>query len=215
MVEKKLVHIFDFDGTLVDSMKQWAGKMYFVLDRHGISYPENIIKILTPLGDIGSAEYMIQELGLDLPLGEIIAEMDSFAVEEYANKIPAKQTVKDTLRHLKEQGISLNVLTASPHRMLDVCMERLGMRELFDNIWSCEDFSMTKSEVAIYHAVSDCLQTQVEDCIFFDDNFCALQTAKNAGMATVGVFDESSAEYETEIRKIVDKYIYCFAEYLA
>ncbi len=42
--------IFDFDGTLVDSMKQWAGKMLYVLEKNGVSYPEDIIKIITPLG---------------------------------------------------------------------------------------------------------------------------------------------------------------------
>ncbi len=40
---KKL--IFDFDGTLVDSMKQWAKKMINVLEKNGITYPTDIIKI--------------------------------------------------------------------------------------------------------------------------------------------------------------------------
>ena len=48
-------YIFDFDGTLVDSMPTWGGKMLHVLDKNGVPYPEDIVRTLTPLGDLGSA----------------------------------------------------------------------------------------------------------------------------------------------------------------
>ena len=32
-------YIFDFDGTLVDSMPTWGGKMLHVLDKNGVTYP--------------------------------------------------------------------------------------------------------------------------------------------------------------------------------
>lgn len=52
-----MVYIFDFDGTLVDSMQQWSGKMLHILDENNIAYPPDVIKIITPLGDRGTAEY--------------------------------------------------------------------------------------------------------------------------------------------------------------
>jgi beta-phosphoglucomutase-like phosphatase (HAD superfamily) len=45
-----------------------------------------------------------------------------------------------------------------------------------------------------------------------DDNLHVLQTAKGAGMRTIGVFDETSAETELQMRAISDKYITDFAE---
>ena len=47
--------VFDFDGTLVDSMPTWGGKMLRILKEEGVSYPDNIIEIITPLGDAGTA----------------------------------------------------------------------------------------------------------------------------------------------------------------
>ena len=41
------------------------------------------------------------------------------------------------LKSLKEKGADLNVLTASPHSMLDVCLKRLGIYDIFTNVWSC------------------------------------------------------------------------------
>ena len=38
--------IFDFDGTLVDSMPVWANFILDKLDEMGICYPDDIIKSL-------------------------------------------------------------------------------------------------------------------------------------------------------------------------
>ncbi len=206
--------IFDFDGTLVDSMKQWGGKMLSVLNRNSIDYPDNIVEILTPLGDIGSAEYFIKEFGIKKSVPQLISEMDEYALSEYSYNIPAKETVEATLREFKSRGYSLNVLTASPHRMLDVCLKRLGLYDVFDNVWSCEDFDTTKSDVNLYHTVAGALGTTADNCILFDDNPHALATAKKSGMKIVGVYDESCNGKQDEIRSLSDFYITKFSELL-
>ncbi len=207
---KKL--IFDFDGTLVDSMRQWANKMFYVLKTQNLHYPDDLIKTITPLGDVGAAQYFIDKLGAKGSVQDLISCMDEYAMNEYAFHIQAKETVKDTLLQLKAKGYSLNVLTASPHRMLDVCLKRLEMFDLFDNVWSCEDFQTTKSDMQIYRQVASRLKSDIGNCIFFDDNFNALQTAKKAGMQVVGVYDDSSFDYKAEIEEIVSQYIYRFAD---
>ncbi len=204
--------IFDFDGTLVDSMREWAGKMLYVLDKNGISPPSDIIKTITPLGDRGSALYFIEHFGISKAPEELISQMDEYAIKEYTYNIPTKDMVVYTLKALKERGYSLNILTASPHRMLDVCLKRVGIYELFDNVWSCDDFKTTKSDVGIYHQVAERLNTVADKCTFFDDNINALTVAKSSGMETIGVYDESSADCETEIRELCDRYIYKMAE---
>ncbi len=204
--------IFDFDGTLVDSMREWAGKMLYVLDKNGIIPPSDIIKTITPLGDRGSALYFIEHFGIDKAPDELIAQMDEYAMREYAYNIPAKEGVVQTLEVLKSRGHSLSILTASPHRMLDVCLKRVGIYELFDNVWSCDDFGTTKSDVGIYLEVAKRLNTVAEQCTFFDDNINALTVAKKAGMRVIGVYDQSSADYENEIRELCDGYIYKMCE---
>ena len=48
-------YLFDFDGTLVDSMPSYTAAMLRILDEEGISYGPDIIKIITPLGLNGTA----------------------------------------------------------------------------------------------------------------------------------------------------------------
>lgn len=205
--------IFDLDGTLVDSMKQWENKMIYILEKAQIHYPDDIIKTITPLGDVGTAEYFINNLGLKRSVSDIISEMDSYAIYEYTHNIPIKKNVDTALKYFKKKGYTLSVLTASPHRMLDVCLKRNGIYDCFDNVWSCEDFGTTKSDVNIYYKVAKELNAKTEQCIFFDDNINVLKTAKQSGMTVVGVYDESSADCENEIKAICDKYVYEITEF--
>jgi HAD superfamily hydrolase (TIGR01509 family) len=145
---------------------------------------------------------------------ELGRKMGDYAYYEYANNIPAKANVVSVLKKLKEKGAKLNVLTASPHITLDACLKRLGIFDLFDNVWSCDDFNTTKADPEIYKMAAEKIGEKVGDVLFLDDNFNADKTAKTAGMQVCGVYDESSDDYVDEIKAITDFYIYDFEELL-
>ena len=200
--------LFDFDGTLVDSMPSFISVMLRILDENCIKYEEDIIKIITPLGYAGTAQYF-KELGVSLSKEELLKLMN-----EYAYNIQAKTNVISVLAKLKNAGANLNVLTASPHIMLDPCLKRLGLYDIFDNVWSCDDFGTSKADPEIYKMAAEKLGQSVCDVLFLDDNYNADKTAKLAGMKVCGVFDDSSAEYVQEIKALADHYIYDFSELL-
>ena len=207
-------YLFDFDGTLVDSMPTFSAIMLQILDTNHIDYDRDIIKIITPLGYKGTAQYFIS-LGVSMEQDELVRLMQELAIQEYTNRIPAKKNVIPVLEQLKKQGADLNVLTASPHAMLDPCLKRLGIFDLFTNIWSCDDFNTTKSDPAIYVMAAQRMGVPLEDVLFVDDNYNADQTAKAAGMRVCGAYDESSDEYVEEMKQVADHYIYDFLELLA
>lgn len=210
---KYTTYLFDFDGTLVDSMPTYASLMLRILDENSISYGDDIVKIITPLGYHGTAEYFIK-LGLNKSKEELVATMNAYAIEEYTHNISAKENVIDVLKKLKEKGADLNVLTASPHSMLDVCLKRLGIYDIFTNVWSCDDFNTTKANPDIYKLVAEKLGKPISEILFLDDNYNADKTAKQAGMSVCGVYDSFSDEYVSDIKNITDHYIYDFSELL-
>ena len=77
-----------------------------------------------------------------------------------------------------------------------------------------EDFCTSKADPKIYRMAAEKIGAPVEEVLFLDDNFNADKTAKEAGMMVCGVYDDSSKEYETEIRSVSDYYIRDFAELL-
>lgn len=206
-------YLLDFDGTLVDSMPAYVSCVLKILDDANVHYEKDIMKTITPLGVIGSAKYFIDK-GVPGSLEEIVDRMQEYAFYEYEHNIPAKKNVISSLFELSKRGDSLNVLSASPHITLDACLKRLGVWDLFENVWSCEDFCTTKADPLIYKMAAEKIGVPIEDVLFLDDNLDANLTAKSVGMKTCGVYDKSSEDYKDEIRAATDFYIYDFSELL-
>ena len=207
-------YLFDFDGTLVDSMPVFCSCMIRILNENSISYPEDVTKIITPLGLNGTAEYFINTLGLNIGKKRLMELMKEYMLDAYLSTIPAKENVITVLKNLKEKGVGLNVLTASPHVTLDACLKRLGMWELFDNVWSCDDFNTTKADPSIYVKAAERMGASVGEVLFLDDNINADQTAKSAGMQVCGVYDDSSKDCIEQMKNVTGYYIYDFYELL-
>lgn len=204
-------YLFDFDGTLVDSMSVFVDVLLGMLDEEKIPYGDDMVKILTPLGLAGIARYFV-ELGVKGTEEEIAERIMVPMRVEYKNNIPAKKNVIETLKKLKAQGADLNVLTASPHQTLDPCLRRLGLFDIFTNVWSCDDFGTTKADPEIYKMAAQRLGVSVSEVLFIDDNLNADKTAKQAGMTVFGIYDKYSEEYADEMKEVCDGYIYDFAE---
>lgn len=204
--------VFDFDGTLVDSMPTWGGKMLRILNEAGVSYPENIIEIITPLGDLGAARYFREHLGVKESEEALLFKMDAYALPKYRDEILEKAGVREALSELRRRGHRLFVLTASPHRMLDPCLERLGLAPLFEGVFSCDDFATTKANPEIYDRLCERIGSQKEDLVFFDDNLGACKTAVSAGVRAVGVYDPSGEKFTEALKRLCGDYVYTLAE---
>lgn len=204
-------YIFDFDGTLVDSMPFWAGTHIKALTENGIPCPENYAQTITPLGNLKATELAIS-LGVKATVEEHLKKVNDELYRGYTTVIPLKENVREMLLRLKEAGHSIHVLTASPHLYVDECLKRLGVYDLFDNVWTIEDFARTKNDPVIYQMAAQRLGTTVENCVFVDDNLTAVTTAKAAGMQTIAVYDALSEAFMAQMQETADQYVMDFSQ---
>jgi len=203
--------LFDFDGTLVDSMPYWARAMRSLPEKHGIPCGEDFIHIITPLGREGTIAYL-SSIGVKGTKEELLRETDDLLRPLYEDVIPLKKGVRECLEALRQKGAGLHILTASPHRWMDPCLKRNGVWELFDHVWSCEDFGMIKTDPAIYLRAAERIGCGRRDIAFLDDNINADRAARESGVYVIGVYDESSSTDEAAMRALADAYITDFDE---
>jgi HAD superfamily hydrolase (TIGR01509 family) len=206
-----MIYIFDFDGTLVDSMPTWSGVHVNALKSAGIPVPDDFVQTITPLGNYRASQYTIS-LGLDVSLESYLDFVSKTLYEAYTTRIELRSGVKEKLSELKAAGHSLNVLTASPHHYLDPCLRRHGIYDLFDKVWTIEDFGYTKAQTIIYTEAARRLDASIDRCVFVDDNATAVETAKKTGMYTVGIFDETSKDFAPQLKAVSDLYIEDFSQ---
>lgn len=205
-------YLFDFDGTLVNSMPYWADAMLQILDQSGVDYPENIIQIITPMGLHNTCVYLHEQFGIGTDGDDVMRMVEEFATPLYENEIPAKEFVKEKLLGLKEEGKILCVLTASPHKWVDPCLKRNGLYDLFREVWTYEDFSTPKTDPATYTEAAARLGLAVTDAAFLDDNINACRGAAESGIVTIGVYDETSKDDRPLFDEVCRRYINTFEE---
>ena len=201
------IWLFDLDGTLIDSMPTGVDIVLQFLRDHGVSYPDNFIEIITPLGYKGISKYYAEKMGIPMTADEIFAAFQQKTLQAYGEIIPLKKGVKETLEALKTKGDRLFVLTASPNALIELSLKRLGVFDLFEETWSVEQFSWTKANKELFYEIAKRLGVSTSDCIMVDDNYNVLKVAKSAGMQTVGVYDEYSKATQTELRAAADVYV--------
>lgn len=213
-MNKAKICVFDLDGTLVDSMPYFTKGILSIADEAGIKYGPELIRILTPLGYVGGAEYYVRELGVKDSVDNIVKTIGDRLVYEYSNNVMLKPGVGEYLRRLKDEGARLFVLTASPHLVTDVCLKRNGVYDLFETVWSVEDFRLTKSDTRLFYKVSEAIGCENNEIHYFDDSLVALGNAKKSDYITYGVYDAQTDEEVATMKREYDYYVGSFEELL-
>ena len=211
---KYSTYLFDFDGTLVNSMPPYVRVMYKMLDEYGVEYGSDVIKTITPLGYAGTAKYFVEVLGVKASEQEVFEQMKQYMLYEYTHNVHPKPGAIEALSALKAAGADLYVLTATPHLLVDPCVQALGIKELFLEVWSSDDFGTVKANPEIYGMATDRIGLPMEKVLFLDDNYDAIKAAKRAGMTVCGVYDVASEEYVDGIKRDADYFVRDLSEVL-
>ena len=211
----KKVCFFDMDGTLINSMQlAWDKVILRLLREKGISYPDDIITNLVTKGFWGISDYFVNVLGVDMTVKQVY---DWFMVElepMYQNEFPLKDGAKEFIISLKEKGYEVNAISGSPLRFVIPCFKRTEIYELFDNIFSLEEFGLTKSDKELYTKLAEKSSANPSDCIAIDDSVNAVKTAKSAGLYTIGIYEQAVCNTWEEMQTVADKTIKSFKELL-
>ena len=199
-------YLFDFDGVLADSMPAWIGIHAGNLRQAGIPVPDDFVETITPLGNVLGIEYLLS-LGLKMTPQEYYEMAAQQHVHAYATQVQPKPYVAEALQRLKAQGFALHVLSANSRVCLEDCLNRWQLDRFFDHIWSTDDFGLPKTDPELFRQAAE-----VSQCTMVDDNIRAITTAKEAGLHTVGVYDETSRSTEPAMRQTAERYILDFSE---
>ena len=208
------IYVFDLDGTLVDSMPYFKKGILSIADEAGINYDDTLIKTLTPLGCLKGAEYYVNVLGVNDTVENIVFKIQSRLIYEYSNNIFTKPGVMEYLKRLYDNGSRLFVLTASPHSIADVCLKHNKIFDLFESVWSVEDFGLSKSAPQIFYDVASLIKCHPCEVNYFDDSLIALENAKKAGFITYGVYDSHSKQEIALMKEKFSNVVISFNEQL-
>ena len=207
--------IFDFDGTLADSMWVWEDVDRHFFRKRGLVFDAEAVESVAVLGFEGGAEYVINRYSLDETPEGIIAEWKDTARDRYATQVMLKDGAADFLRRCHSDGVPMAVATSLQRALLEPSLANNGVIDLFDAICVCDELGCGgKSNPAVYEEAARQMGVPVERCAIFEDVVTPARSAKMTGAYVVGVLDEHKQQASDELRAVCDLFIETWEELL-
>lgn len=207
--------IFDFDGTLADSMWVWDDVDRVFLAKRGIPFTEEFGEMIAVLGFELGAQFAIEHFGLDEDPNDIIEEWKQAAQDGYATRVLLKPGALEYLRRCKDAGMPLAIATSLQRHLLEPALENNGVLGMFDAICVCDELQCGgKSNPTVYLEAARQLGVPAQDCAIFEDVATAARSAKQTGAYVVGVYDAHKQQATEELKTIVDLFVESYDELL-
>lgn len=211
---KELI-IFDFDGTLINSIPDLTLSLNNMLAQYNL--PPLTVEQATPF--IGNGAKVLVQRAIDFSTKDIVTSNIKFdeAFELYYESYLKNTCVKtytytgvtDTLKYLKSKGYKLAICTNKPLIFIEPILKKLDIIQFFDH-WIGEDSLSEKKPSAaplLYLAKEEDLD--ITKCLMVGDSKNDIYAAHNAEMESVGVsygynYNEDIAKYNPTV--IIDNF---------
>ncbi len=177
--------VFDFDGTIVDSMRMIFEALNASLKKKNL--PTIELELLgrmagLPLIDIISAKTKVS--------GAVAKQVEVDVFEAYTSFCRSScqllPHVESTLKTLKAKKIKLGLLTTTPTKPLKSVAEKFCLNGYFDIMLAKED-AKNKPDPEGLEMIIKKFRIRKDECVFVGDSPIDILTGKAAGVKTIAV----------------------------
>lgn len=191
--DKDLI-LFDFDGTLVDSVPDLAGSINAMLSHLGRDqFSESAIRHW--VGN-GARDLVARALSGQVHINDAIPETDiqramQVFFEHYEQNLCVSTTVydgvPDTLTGLRQRGYRLALVTNKPERFVPPMLAGLQLDNLFECVLGGDSLPRKKPDPLPLNHCCESLGVPVSRSVMVGDSRNDIEAAHAAGMHSVGV----------------------------
>ena len=175
--------MFDFDNTLVDSLKFW----YDTIDKEAFKFfgekPNKDFKTARRgLTNREICECLTKHLKKSVEVDEVVEFWHETMKAKYQNKVKMVCGAREMLETLKNMGYKLVLASATPMNVLKVAVSHFDLEKYFEKIYTEETLNAPKREPKFYENLMSDLKISPEELFVFEDAFVSLRSAGSLGI---------------------------------
>lgn len=182
--------IFDMDGLLVDSEPHWRVAERAVFDTVGLLLTDEQCKQTTGLPIAAVVDYWFARHPWDETIrqrAEMAEAITLGAHERIGRDAEPMPGAIGALDFFRDQRLPLAIASASPISLIELVIDRLGIRDYFAVWHSATLEAYNKPAPDVYLGTARRLGVAPANCLAFEDSGTGLTSALAAGMITVAV----------------------------
>ena len=185
---KNLAALFDFDGVVVDTEPQYT----VFWDEQGLKYLSKVDFGRSIKGQTLTQIFDRYFTGMSEVHKQIIKDLNEYEKQMDYRFIPG---VVEFMKTLRNNNIRIAIVTSSnDQKMANVYREHPELTTLVDRILTADMFTESKPHPECFLLGAKLFNTEVDNCVVFEDSFHGLEAARRAGMKIVGLCTTNSRE---------------------
>ncbi|WP_373481801.1 HAD family hydrolase [Acetobacterium sp.] len=204
--------IFDFDGTLVDSMNLWHQIDVDFLRRRGLLCPNDLSMAISGKSFTETAEYFKERFLLPDSIAEIKAEWDEMSRNAILNEIGFKPGALPFLSWVDAHAIPMAIATSNTRSTLELFLPQYGIDQYFHSLHFTCEVGRGKPHPDVFLAAAKALDVLPEHCLVFEDTLEGIHGARSAGMTVISVDDALQSHRLDRIKESSLHHIQSFRE---
>jgi HAD superfamily hydrolase (TIGR01509 family) len=177
--------IFDFDGTIVDSMPAHCLSWKEAFSSFGAPLSERFIYDHAGASFIGVVEAYNREMGTDLPPDEVVR----LKIKSHVAHLSIVRTIPQVMQVIEQyHGIlPMAVATGNSKSMTAPLMDRLKLTRYFAAVIYSEDVEKSKPDPECFLKAARAIHVAPEKCEVFEDGDLGIEAAKRSGMKATDI----------------------------
>lgn len=203
--------IFDFDGTVFDSMHVWKGIRDKFFNRIGLVLSDEDKELFKGLYLRESLILVKERFNFAETYEELFSLFFDYVKELYLEDTCPKNDIIEFLEKLRAKGVKIGIATATGEPAIEAVLKKFDMLHYFSAIYSTYTVGAAKTQPKVYDVVLDVLGTDKSTTWVFEDALYAAKTAKANGYNLVGIYDKSEPD-TAELEQLADIYIHNYSE---
>lgn len=189
--------LFDFDGTLIDSVYEHVQAWWNTLSRAGILVPKWMIHRRVGM----SGKSFVRELLREFAPNKKTINIDKLEKEHDARIVDAISEIQplrganDLLKHLHRSRVSIAIATTGNRKQTSLLLKKIKVPDRMP-VLTGDDAKKAKPSPDIFMAAAQSLKVQLSDCIVVGDSVWDLLAAGRKGALGFGMLSGGYGEEE-------------------
>ena len=178
--------VFDLDGVLLDSEQLWDETREQLSKERGGRWHDRAQRDMMGMSSREWSRYMHETIGLPEPPEEINREVVERLATAYRERLPVIPGAREAVERLAVRW-PLGLASSSNRELIDLALELLGVRHLFEATVSSEEVARGKPAPDVYLEAARRLGVDPAHTAAIEDSHNGILAAKAAGIRVIAI----------------------------
>ncbi len=202
-IDKHNIIMFDFDNTLVDSLKYWYKVQDKLAYKHYNLKPNMAFfeKRKDKINNQQAAQVFIELTNIKATANQVLNFWHEKMLKFYTEKIKLITGIKEFLLKLKNSGKKLVIASATDINLLKEALKHFNLN-VFDEIFTEVTIGYCKAYPEFFEECLDKLNATYDNVFFFEDSFSSITSATELNIACCAVLHKFNKQHKKEFESL-------------